>query len=279
MTAMSSAEISEPEPGILTLTFDRDEKLNAVTPEMTRCVWEALAALSDRDDLRCLVLTANGRYYSAGIDLAFGAGNRPPDPATAHVHPGWSYRRNYRSHHLLYDEMEAIEKPIVLAAQGTVLGWGVETAASCDFRFCTPRAKWGVPEVHLGALAGSGGTSRLTRLVGAHWGKWMAMAGEQVTAEEAVAIGLVHRVFPEETFLDDVYAFCRRIMAVPAETLGLAKLVVDMSADVQDRTVQRHIDRIANTALSNGSAEVLARTERFRKGRVPKGWQQPTDAL
>lgn len=274
----SPAIVTEPEPGILTITLDRDEKLNAINPQMTATIWEAVNALADRDDLRCLVLTAKGRYFCAGIDLSHGAGNRPADPATAHLHPGWSYRRNYRSHHLLYDEIESIEKPIILAAQGPLLGWGVETAVSCDFRFCTPRAEWGVPEVHLGALAGSGGTSRLTRLVGPHWAKWMAMAGQRITADEALRIGLVHRILPEESFLDEVYAFCRQLIEIRAETLGMAKLVVDISADVRDRNVQRHVDRIANTTLSNGSSELLARTERFRKGRVPKGWRQEPPA-
>jgi enoyl-CoA hydratase/carnithine racemase len=148
---------------------------------------------------------------------------------------------------------------------------------SCDFRFCTPRAEWGIPEVHIGALAGSGGTTRLTRLVGPHWGKWMAMAGKRVSAEQALQIGLVHQIFPEEDLLDEVYAFCREIMTIPAETVGLAKLVVDIAADVHDRNVQRHIDRIANTTLSNGSPEVLERTARFRKGKVPAGWTQPPD--
>lgn len=266
--------ITEPAEGIITVTLDRDDKLNAVTPEMSQACWDAVNALADRDDLRCMVITANGRYFSSGIDLSIGAGNRPANPETSHLHPGWSYRRNYRSHHLLYDEMEAVEKPIILAAQGPVLGWGVETAVSCDFRFCTPRTFWAVPEIHIGALAGSGGTSRLTRLVGPHWGKWMSMAGKQISAEQALQIGLVHEIFEEECLLDEVYAFCQGLMTIPAEALGMAKLVVDIAADVQDRTVQRHVDRIANTTLSNGSEEVLRRTERFRGGQIPAGWQQ-----
>lgn len=257
--------ITEPEAGIITVTFDRDEKRNAVNPAMTDALWSALDALMDRDDLRCLVITAVGSYFSAGIDLAHGAGRRPANPETAHLHPGWSYRRNYRSHHLLYDEMEATEKPIVLAAQGTVLGWGVETAVACDFRFCTPRTAWGLPEPGLGVLAGSGGTTRLTRLVGPHWAKWLAMAGQRITAQKAVEIGLVHQVLPEETLLEEVYAFCRGLIAIRAETLGLAKLVVDLAADVPDRNAQRHIDRMANSLLRTGSSEFEERATHHRR--------------
>ena len=105
-----------------------------------------------------MVITAKGKYFTAGLDLSGPGGNRPGNPETEHLHPGWNFRRNYRSHHLLYDEFEAVEKPIVLAVNGICLGAGVEMGGSCDFRFCVPEAEFGVPEVRLGAIAGSGGT-------------------------------------------------------------------------------------------------------------------------
>lgn len=250
------------EDGILTVTIDRQAKRNAISQQVTDMLWRAATMLADRDDLRCLVITGVGPYFTAGIDLASPAGNRPGNPATEHLHPGWNFRRNYRSHHLLYDEFESIEKPIVVAAQGVCLGAGVEMAVSCDFRFCTPEAEFGVPEVHIGVLAGSGGTSRLTRLVGPAWGKWMAMAGRRVGAQQAKHIGLVHDVFPAETFLDDVYAFCREMSTITPEVLGVAKLAVDMYADVRDRTVQRHIDRLIVTGLMQ-SGEFQANAARF----------------
>jgi enoyl-CoA hydratase/carnithine racemase len=231
--------------GIVTVTIDRQEKLNAISTSVTALLWDAVNALADRDDLRCMVITARGKYFTAGLDLSAPGGNRPGNPETEHRHPGWNFRRNYRSHHLLYDEFEAVEKPIILAAQGICLGAGVEMAASCDFRFCTPEAQFRLPEVQLGAIAGSGGTSRLTRLVGPSWGKWMAMACMPVGAEQAKTIGLVHDVFPAETFVDDVRAFCHHLIGLPAEPLGLAKLAVDIHADTHDRTVQRHVDRLA----------------------------------
>jgi enoyl-CoA hydratase len=246
MTPKPHATISEAD-GIITVTIDRPEKLNAISHEVTALFWEAANALADRDDLRCMVITANGKYFTAGLDLSSMGGNRPGNPETMHQHPGWNFRRNYRSHHLLYDEFEAIEKPIVLAIQGICLGAGIEMGMSCDFRFCTPAAEFEVPEVRLGAIAGSGGTSRLTRMVGPAWAKWLAMAGMRIDAQRALMIGLVQEVFPEETFLDDVYAFCRKLIEIDPEVLGIAKLAIDMYADVQDRTVQRHIDRLVVT--------------------------------
>jgi enoyl-CoA hydratase len=234
--------------GILTLTFRREEKLNAITPEMTEALWDAVRMLSMRDDLRCLVITGTGKYFTAGMDLSTHVGSSPGNPETEHLHPGWNFRRDYRSHHLLYDEMEAVEKPIVIAYQGIALGAGVEMAGSVDFRFCTPETEFGVPEVKLGVMAGSGGTSRLTRLVGPSWAKYIAMAGMRVDAQRALSIGLVHDVFPAESFLDDVYAFCRKLTALSAEVLGVTKLAIDMYADM-DRTAQRHVDRLLVTGL------------------------------
>ena len=255
---MPNAFITE-DDGIITVTLDRDEKLNAINSSMTAVLWEAVNALSDRDDLRCLVITGRGRFFSAGIDMSDG----PVSPRPPTDHPGWNFRRDYRRHHLLYDEFEVVEKPVVLAAQGTCLGAGLEMAVSCDFRFCTSEVQFGLPEVNIGVMPGSGGTSRLTRLVGPAWGKWMAMAGQRVTAEQAVRIGLVHEVYPAEEFMDRVYAFCRQLITVPAEVLGITKLAVDMYADVQDRTVQRHVDRIIVTGIRD-SPEFQARTARFR---------------
>jgi enoyl-CoA hydratase len=89
------------------------------------------------------------------------------------------------------------------------------------------------------------------------------MAAMRVGAEQAKTIGLVHDIFPEETFLDDVYAFCRKMMTtIQPEVLGIAKLVIDMYTDVQDRTVQRHIDRLAVTLTYE---EFAKGAQRFKK--------------
>jgi len=251
--------------GILTVTFAREDKLNAISADMTAQLWDAVRMLSTRDDLRCLVITGTGKYFTAGIDLSEPVGGFANPSETAHLHPGWNFRRNYREHHLLYDEMEAVEKPIIVAAQGISLGAGVEMAVSCDFRFCTPHAQFGVPEVNIGVMAGSGGTSRLTRIVGPAWAKYIAMAGMRVDADRALSIGLVHEIFPAESFLEDVYDFCRKLTKISPEVLGVTKLAIDMYADM-DRTAQRHVDRIIVAGLMN-SGEFDKSRERFKSSK------------
>jgi enoyl-CoA hydratase/carnithine racemase len=245
--------------GIVTVTFDRPDKLNAIDPGMTEVLWQATRALRDRDDLRVLVIRAEGTYFTAGIDL----GAVPGELDGGRPESDIRYRRLYRDHHLLYDEIEAVEKPVVLAAQGPCLGAGVELAVSCDFRFAARSARFHLPEINLGVIPGSGGTGRLTRLVGPHWAKWMAMAGQSLTAERAVTAGLVHDVFPDDELDASVTAFARGLIEIPVEALGVAKLTVDLCADL-DRTGQRHLERIVNTRLTTLD-EFVARSARFRR--------------
>jgi enoyl-CoA hydratase/carnithine racemase len=241
--------------GIVTLTFTRPEKLNAISPQMWNFIRDNLDEFAGRDDLRALVITAEGRYFTAGNDQVerddLLGRSGPPIWFREGVHIDEilkiNIRREYRRLHLLFDEFEAVEKPIIVAVQGRCLGVGVEMAVSCDFRLASDEASFWVPEiVRVGALPGSGGISRLTRLVGPHWARWLSMAGQEVPAELALTMGLVHAVYPAETFAADVQAFARKLIEIPADLLGAAKLGIDMAADV-DRTSARNFDRLANT--------------------------------
>jgi enoyl-CoA hydratase/carnithine racemase len=158
-------------------------------------------------------------------------------------------RRDYRKLHLLFDEIEAIEKPTVLAAHGPCLGVGVEMASSCDFRLASDAARFGLPEIpNLGVIPGSGGISRLTRLVGPHWAKWLAVAAMTVEADQALHIGFVHAVYPAAEFSSRVQEFAHRLATLPQEAINLGKLAVDVSAS-SDRITARDFDRVANTLL------------------------------
>ena len=231
----------ENEDGILTLTFTRDQKLNAISTEMVDAVREAVFQLGNDPEARVLVITAEGRFFSAGLDIS----QMPPERDKS----GVTLRRIYRNLHLIFDEMEAIEKPIILAAQGPCLGVGLEMASSVDFRFASPRTYFSLPEIiTLGVIPGSGGISRFTRLVGPHWARWVAMAGKSIPAEQAKTIGLVHDVFEEDVFAESVQAFARDLRGLSKEALGLAKIAIDTAASA-DKITARNVDRMANTLL------------------------------
>jgi enoyl-CoA hydratase/carnithine racemase len=247
--------------GIVTVTFTRDDKLNAVSREMFELLEQAVTDLEERDDLRVLLITAEGRYFTAGVDISeMGEVGRGTDGVVR----GSTLRRQYRvrARHDLFDRIEAVEKPVVLAAQGPCVGVGVELSGSCDFRLASERATFSLPEVaNLAVIPGSGGISRLTRLVGPHWAKWLVMAGEVVDAQQAVGLGLVHAVYADDEFPDRAAEFARRLAAFPREAMGVAKLVIDTAAEV-DRRAARDIDRIAQTVLMT-SSEHIERVEAF----------------
>jgi enoyl-CoA hydratase/carnithine racemase len=207
----------------------------------------AVADMIERDDLRVLVITAEGRYFTAGIDIA--SLNPDPGRTAAGELSGIKTRAFLRKLHGLLDSLESLEKPVVLAAQGPCLGLGLEIAVSCDFRLAAESATFSLPEIpKMGVIAGSGGISRLTRLVGPHWARWLALASRTVHARQAVDIGLVHAVYPDAGFVKHVNDFARSLTQLSAEALGLAKLAID-AATSADRTTARDFDRIANTLL------------------------------
>ena len=93
------ATLTEAE-GILTVTINRPKKLNAISPEVTATLWQAAGMLSERTDLRCMVIAATGRCFTVGIDLAATRAKQDARPADWDVHGSWNYRRDYRRHHL-----------------------------------------------------------------------------------------------------------------------------------------------------------------------------------
>lgn len=236
-----SATLTEHD-AVLTVTLDRPDKRNAISNEMTAVLWDSVRTVATREDLRVLVIQAVGEYFTAGIDVG---------EIVVSERSLSQYRRDYRDHTLLYDEFEALDKPVILAAQGPCFGAGLEMATSCDFRFASAAATFALPEIHLAVIPGSGGTSRLTKLVGPQWAKWLAMAGQTIDAERALAIGLVHDVYPADGFHDRVHEFAQKLVTLPREALGIAKVAIDMCAEADPRSA-RYVEQLANAALALG---------------------------
>ena len=253
------------EAGVLTLTLTRDAKLNAVSPEMRTVIEKAVTDFGDDPKQRVLVFAAEGRYFTAGMDIARMKDADKQEKAST----GITLRHDYRQLHKVFDELEAIEKPVVHAAQGPCLGVGVELCVSCDFRLASENASYGLPEIPvLGTIAGSGGISRMTRLVGPHWARWIAMAPNRIDAGKAELMGLVHAVYAQDEFEREVRKFARSLVELSSEALGLAKLAID-SAAASDRVSARNFDRVANTLLRM-SPDHLAKIDAFNAKKSAK---------
>lgn len=251
---MAEPALREDRDQIAIVTLNRPEKLNAINEAMQNILWQAVDDLRERDDLRVLLIKSTGRYFTAGIDIGAPTPGSPPPGSTAPAAGAEieqdmiKIRRDYRKLHDHINEMEAVEKPIVMAIHAPCLGLGVELACSVDFRLAAESAQFGVPEIDIGVIAGSGGLSRFTRLCGIGWSKWLSVAGERIDARTAMIAGFVQAVWPDEEFEDRVWAFCQRLCERPAEVQGVSKLAVDLAYDL-DRTGARHMDRIINTPL------------------------------
>jgi enoyl-CoA hydratase/carnithine racemase len=230
---------------ILVATLNRPEKLNAVTGEMMRLFEAALHRFRDTPELKVMLVRATGRYFCSGVDMKRGEGARPALSASA-------IRENHRlgvhGVHRIYDEMEHVEKPIVVAHHAMCVGGGLELSLSCDFRLAAASAGYAFPEGLFGVLPASNGVSRLTRICGPHWARWLVMANKAVDAQRALVMGLVHEVFPDESFEADVMAFCRHLAEQNGEQMGTAKLAIELASEV-GREQGRHVERLANSAL------------------------------
>lgn len=256
--------IVERDGAVLIFSFNRTDKFNALTGKMLTALAETLSDFVTDSELRVLLIRAEGKHFSAGIDVM--------ELAAVDVGEGPSnYRRVYRgaAWHDLWDAIEACEKPVVAAHQGPCMGAGLEMSLSCDFRLASDAAKYSLPELNLGMIPGSGGTSRLVRLVGGGLARWMIMAVQTVGAEQALAAGLVNAVYPAASFEDDVRAFCQALAKQPGEAMAAAKLAIEFASDL-DRAQARNMERLINSSLNGGDEQkrVFAKMmERF----APKG--------
>src|SRR5437868_5913992 len=151
---MSEIALREDRDGVAIVTWNRPEKLNAINTEMMGVLRQAVNDLRDREDVRVLLIRGKGRFFTAGIDISEG---RLGGIGTRSM---VDLRRDYRIPlHVLFDEIEAIEKPVVMAIHSTCLGVGVEMGGACDIRVAAESARFGLPEIDIGVIAGSGGTS------------------------------------------------------------------------------------------------------------------------
>ncbi|MBY0422060.1 MAG: enoyl-CoA hydratase/isomerase family protein [Parvularculaceae bacterium] len=255
----------EEEGGVLIATLNRPDKLNALSGETMRLFEAALHRFRDTPGLKAMLVRANGRYFCAGADIRDGSAAAPR--AASEIRE--RHRTQLHGMRRIYDEMEQIEKPIVAAIHATCVGGGLELCLSCDFRLAAKSARFSFPEGKMGVLPATNGVSRLTRLCGPHWARWLIMANKQADAERALVMGLVHEVYPDETFEADALAFCKHLAEQNGEQMGAAKIAIELAADLGVFQAAR-LERLANSALMLNPA-YLEGIERYIKSVGGKG--------
>ena len=184
--------------------------VNALSAELSADLLEAFTMAGDQA-VRAVIVTGQP-HFAAGADIkgfqsTYEGGGE--DLASKLVDAIWV--------------LDRLEKPTIAAVYGYALGGGLELAMGADFRFLTEDARVGQPEIKLGLIPGAGGTQRLQRLVGFQKAKDIVFSGRQVSAEEALAIGLADRVFPADSLLDEARAIAAELALGPTRALTAAK--------------------------------------------------------
>jgi enoyl-CoA hydratase len=203
---VESAVRVEREGQIGWVILNRPRQINAINDDIRTGVPKALAEL-DADPAICvIVIRGEGeRGFCAGADIK----ERRGEETSLQVR-----RRMEKARWI--EALDSIEKPVIAALHGFCMGGGVELALACDIRFASPEAVFSLPETGLGLIPGGGGTQRLPRLIGAGRAMDILLTGERMTAQEALAIGLLSRISSSsEALVDEVRALALRIAAKP----------------------------------------------------------------
>jgi enoyl-CoA hydratase len=209
----------EQSDGIAVVTINRPDKLNALNTRVIAELSRALGGLGQGGDdgqpVRCAILTGRGKAFVAGADIAEMA-SMTTVQAKRFAHAGQA----------LCSLIEGLPFAVIAAVNGFALGGGCELALACDFIYAAEGAKLGQPEVTLGVIPGFGGTQRLLRRVGAARARELIYTGDMVTAEQALAMGLVSAVVPAAELLARVRDVALRIASRGPLAVAAAKEVM-----------------------------------------------------
>lgn len=204
--------------GYALIRFNRSEVLNALNMRLMEELVEALEDFDRDPAVRCIVITGNEKAFAAGADI-----KEMADASAVQMLVRDQFAR--------WDRIRKLKKPIIAAVSGFALGGGCELAMTCDMIIASETARFGQPEINIGVMPGAGGTQRLTRAVGKAKAMEMVLTGRTITAEEAYRLGLVNKVVPVESYLDEATAWAREIASKPPVAIRLAKEAVLKSFD------------------------------------------------
>ncbi len=222
---MSWKNISyEMSAGVGTITLNRPEKLNAISFDMLDELWTLLQDIVVDDEVRVILLTGAGRYFSAGADLDILEGLTLA-----------TFRARQRKYwNRVYSEFEDIQKLTIAAINGPAIGGGMELALCCDLRYAAAEATFRMPQINFGLLPDAGATLRLPWLMGLPQAKEFILSGDPIDAQEAMAFGLVNRVFPQLTFSEQVQELANKMAQKPPLALGMGKQLINRSYQQRD---------------------------------------------
>ena len=232
---------------IVTLTFNRPERRNALSFDMALEVEDCLRELHGSGDMRVLILTGAGTAFGAGADLKERAGFEPERT-----------RRHRETAIRIVELLETLPVPVVAMVNGPAFAGSFEIALGCDIRVASELASFALTEVrNAGAFPGAGGVVRLPKLVGRGRTGFIVLTGRRFSAEEALRMGFVEMVVPHDRLAEETMAIAREIASGSPLGVRAAKRLIRQSADM---------DLSSATALSRALRDPLDDTHDSREG-------------
>lgn len=209
--------------GVLTVTLNRPEKLNALTPAIRRCLRELPEAVAKDDSVKAVLITGAGRGFCSGADMSSGAENPYPVGETRtgleQTRYGW------------VASLRSVAKPLIAAINGPAVGGGLSIALACDVRFAAESATLGAAWIRRGLVPDMGATKLLTELLGPTRALRFIWAGEPIDAEAALGMGLVDEVMPAVELVPRATAYARALADGPSVAIDLSKRLVQFAAN------------------------------------------------
>lgn len=207
---------------VATILLSRAQKKNSFNAQMRQEMANLLRDLAHKRGIRAVIITGGDEIFCAGADIGEIQGAISAEAAYQHA----------REFQVLFDQVESLPQPVIAAVSGYTLGGGCELALACDFRIASETARFGLPEIKIGAFPGGGGTQRLSRLIGIAKAKEMILTGEPISAQAALSIGLVMKVTPKEKLMEEVNGLAAKLAALPRLALQASKMLINRSQDV-----------------------------------------------
>ena len=204
---------------IALVRLNRPKVLNALSTDLMQELVDCFLSLDKNPDVRVIMLTGNERAFAAGADIAQMVTATPVDQINDQRFRTWEMLR-------------LITKPIIAAVNGFALGGGCELAMSCDLIIAGDDAKFSQPEIKIGTIPGAGGTQRLTRAIGKSKAMMMVLTGDMIDAETAYDWGLVAKVVPAPTLLQETFELAKTIADRAPVAVRLAKEAVNKSFEM-----------------------------------------------
>ena len=219
--------------GVLWITLNRPDRLNAFNEQMGVDLLEALKGAEKAPEVRCLVLTGEGRAFSVGEDLNT---NRDMMESGKPVHLGEVLQRKYNP---IVQRIRKMEKPVIGGVNGITAGAGLGLALACDLRAASDRATFHEAFIKAGLVPDSGTSFWLSRILGLGKAMEVSLLGEPIDATKALNLGLVNWVFPDNVFRTETERIADRLAKGPTKAMGLTKralnraVVVDMDSALE----------------------------------------------